>query len=439
MLSFRSFLTATLLLATAQSAAKEPAYYDSLRLVSAMRDDERMLRLGRAEKLRQSKLSEQDVQCLERLEYSEITAIAAQQISGNLTAAEVQDAIGYFQSAAGRKFVQRELASLGEAQFTTSDQAELERFKQRPAGRKLLRDVILKNAAVQANVAARIDRQLQDCAFQRQNDIERELPEMSCQAQPVASPDNACLATYVAEGSGRKLRRASVEVNCRRDGRVLASRVSLPKPEPVALRWSMEGDLEILVDGKIKNAASPAGSGPKVSFMSRQGNDPPLLECVPHLRGHPTLANSLPSNSTVGGWRTSARPGLCVMTARVPKEAAAGVGGDILLQFRRQRPAVAPFATTDLALIVEIDQQSEQPLLVNFGQKRLALIAQPPRQQHMLAGMAADALLEGLRSRPADLTVRSGAVPGYSIPVRAVDFEFAHTEFSECLATLARR
>jgi hypothetical protein len=124
------------------------------------------------------------------------------------------------------------------------------------------------------------------------------------------------------------------------------------------------------------------------------------------------------------------------MTARVMKEDAAGADGDILLQFRQQKPAMAPFASTDLALIVEIDQQSEQPLLVNFGQKRLTLMAHPPRQKHMLTGMAADTLLEGLRSRRAELTVRSGGAQSYSIPVRAADFEFAYTDFKECLASL---
>ena len=438
MLSLRSFLTTILLLAAVQSAAKEPAYYDSLRLVSAMREDERMLRSARAEKLQQTKLSEQDIECLDGLEYPAIADIAAWQIIDNMTIAEVRDALGYFQSSSGRKFVKRELGILGQEPFASADQAELEKFEQRPAGRKLFRDLIFKNAAVMAGVTARVDRHLEDCAFYRQNDAQREIPEKSCQSQPVASSDNICLATYAAEGSGRKPRRASVEVTCRNDGRVLTSRISLPKPEaPIALRWSADRDLEILVDGRIKNSSSAAGSGPAVSFASRQKSDPPLLACVTQLRGRPTLANSLPLNVTVGGWRTYGRPGLCLMTARVPKEEVPGADGDVLLQFRRQKPAVAPFATIDLALIVGIYQQSEQPLLVNFGQKRLALIAHPPQQQHMLAGMPAEVLLEGLRSRPVELTVQSDGAPSYSIPMRALDFDFAYAEFSECLASLA--
>jgi hypothetical protein len=126
------------------------------------------------------------------------------------------------------------------------------------------------------------------------------------------------------------------------------------------------------------------------------------------------------------------------MTARVLKNDVAGAEGDMLLQFRRQSPAVAPFATTDLALIVQIYQQSEQPLLVDFGQKRLTLIAHPPQQTHMLTGQAAEVMLQGLRSRPLELTVRGDGAPSYSIPVRRLDFDFAYAEFTDCLATLGR-
>jgi hypothetical protein len=247
------------------------------------------------------------------------------------------------------------------------------------------------------------------------------------------------LATYGAEGSGKKPQRAGVEVNCRRDGRILTSRINLPKPEtPIGLRWTTQRDLEILVDGKVKNAPALTGANPKVSFLSRQQSDPPLLECAPQMRGRPMLLNSLPAKANVGGWRAYAAPGLCLMTARVQKEAVAGADGDVLLQFRRQKPAVAPFATTELALVVELDQVGEQPLMVSFGQRRLSLIAQPPQQKHMLTGEPAEIMLDGLRSRSVELTVRGEGAQGYSIPMRALDFDFAYGQFSACLAALAR-
>jgi hypothetical protein len=442
MLSLRSFLfhsfhLTIVLVAAGPTVANELADYESLRLVSAMREDERLLRSALVEKLRRTGLSAQDMECLDRFDYPEITDIVASEINVKLTAAEVRDAIGYFQSASGRKLVKRELGTAGEVLFTKADQAELDKFKQRPAGRKLFRDLILKNAAAMAEVMARLDRHLQACAYRRQSDAERGIPTESCQARPVPSLDNVCLATYTAEGTSTKPERASVEVNCRNDGRLLTSRIRLPKPEArVALRWSDDRELEILLDGKIKSAAAPAGSSVKISFASRGKNDPPPLECVPLARGRPTLAETLPPNVTVGAWRAYSRPGLCLMTARVLKKEVAEADGDMLLQFRRQTPAVPPFATTELALVVEIYQQTEQPLQLDFGQKRLTLIAQPPHQTHMLAGQAAEVALQGLRSKPIELTVRRAGVPSYPIPVRRVDFDFAYAGFSECLAGL---
>jgi hypothetical protein len=437
MLSLRSVLVTTFLLAAGHSVASELADYDSLRLVSAMREDERMVRSALAERLRRTGLSEQDMECLDSFDYPEITQIVASDISLQMTAAEVRDALGYFQSPSGRKIVRRELGILGETPFTTADQTQLEKFKQRPAGRKLFRDLILQNASAMAAVMARLTRHLEDCAFNRRSDVERGIPEVGCQARPVASSDNSCLATYTVEGSRVKAQRASVEVNCRNDGRILTSRIGLPNPaNPIALRWRNDRELEILVDGKARNASASAGSSVKVSFVSRKKNDPPLLECVPGTRGLPTLAGTLPLNVTVGGWRAYGRRGLCLMTARVLKKEVAGADGDVLVQFRRQTPAVPPFATTDLALVVQIYQQTEQPLLVDVGQRRLALIAQPPRQMHMLAGQTAEVVLQGLRSNPVELTVRSAGAPGYSIPLRCPDFEFAYAEFSECLANL---
>ena len=157
MLSFRSFLATALLLSTVPVSAKELAYYDSLRLVSAMREDEVILRMARADKSQRVKLNPQDQQCLDSLEFPELTEIVARQIGYMLTAAEVQDAISYFQSSSGRKFVRRTLGILGETQFTMLDQAEHERFKQRPAGRKLLADLIFRDPALIAEVTQRVD------------------------------------------------------------------------------------------------------------------------------------------------------------------------------------------------------------------------------------------------------------------------------------------
>src|SRR5687767_8614342 len=116
MISRRSLLIAALLLAAChqQSLAKEPAYYDSLRLVGAMREDELMLLAVRAAKALRNQPIEQDAKCFDDYEHPDLTDIPARQISEKLTPSEVEDALRYFQSAGGRKFVRRnELALTG--------------------------------------------------------------------------------------------------------------------------------------------------------------------------------------------------------------------------------------------------------------------------------------------------------------------------------------
>ena len=305
-----------------------------------------MLRSALVQKLRRTGLSEQDMECLDRFDYPEITDIVASEIGGKMTAAEVRDAIGYFQSSSGRKVVKRELGMAGEVPFTAADQAELRKVQATTRrSQAVARSHSEECSGDGGGDGTTRPSSPRTVRFVGKAMSMRGIAQESCRARPVASSNNVCLATYTAEGSGGKTERASVEVNCRNDGRVLTSRTSLPNPEaPVALRWSNDRELEILVDGKIKVVSAAAGSSVKVSFASRQRNDPPFLECVPRTRGRPTLAETLPSNVTVGAWRAYGRPGLCLMTARVLKKEVAGADGDMLLQFRRQTPAVPPFA-----------------------------------------------------------------------------------------------
>src|SRR5688500_15005091 len=85
MLSLRSFCVIAWVLVAGQGVAKDLADYDSLRLVGAMREDERMLRSALAEQLRRTALSEQDMDCLDRFEYPRITDIVASEISARMT------------------------------------------------------------------------------------------------------------------------------------------------------------------------------------------------------------------------------------------------------------------------------------------------------------------------------------------------------------------
>jgi hypothetical protein len=441
MFPFRSvFLAALVLTASCTREAEQPPpeYFDSLRLVSAMREDELMVLVVRSAKAARNEIDARDTVCLDRYDFPELTDIPARRITDTLTAPEVEDALKYFQSAGGRKFVRRaelELTGkLADAEaLTAAEQAELEQFKQRPAGRKLLRDRITADTASMEQATTRFDLYAENCAYERQSASERIEPPMVCRSKAVASADHVCLANYTAQGSGAS-REARVEVDCRHHGKSLRSEIGMPPHSPVALRWSASRELQILIQDDNLRIVSSGGAQAtqRFSVAIRKRGDPPVLECLP-ARG--SIATSLPFGMAIASWRAHRQPGSCFMTARVPKEQMPGAEADVLLQFRRHQTAALPFATSRLVLIAQIQEMKERPAHVSLGSSPLALIDHgPPR--HMLVGKDAEALLQSLASQPGQLTVQPEGASPYSVPISRQDFDFAYPDFSACLAGL---
>jgi hypothetical protein len=446
MLSRRSLVIAALLLIGFHqpSIAKEANYYDSLRLVNAMREDELMLLAVRAAKALRNEPVEQDAKCFDRYQYPELTDIPARQISEQMTDSEVADALRYFQSDAGRSFVRRnELALIGKVAgapgLSTAEHVELERFKRRSAGRKLLGKLITRQPKSMAEAISRVNQHLDHCTYLRHTEAERQGSPASCKSKMVASQDNVCLASYAALGNAAKPDSATVDVSCRHHGRMLTTQIDLAPEFRVALRWSKSRELEILVEAKNVRFNQPNRGDLIQRFRMdlRKPNDPPVLDCLPVSPDYPTLAEVLPLSTTVAAWRTYRAPGLCMMTARVPKEDVPGADGDMLLQFRQQKRAALPFATSRLALVVQIYQSgNERPLLIDAGKDRLAMIEHAPQMTHLLTGKPAETLLQGLKTKPAELTVAPEGAASYPIPIRRQDFDFAYRDFSECLTGL---
>jgi hypothetical protein len=399
-----------------------------------MREDELMLLAVRSAKA--SAFDPQDAACLDRYEFPELTDIPARRISDGLTASEVEDALKYFQSASGRKFVRRaelELTGkLAEAeQLTAAEQAELEQFKQRRAGRKLLQDRMTADAPSMTEATARFDRYVENCVYERQSESERLTPNAVCKSKAIASADNVCLARYVAQGSGAN-REASVETECRHHGKSLRSTIEMPPDSPVALRWSPSRELQVLIQNDRLRIVSQTGTTAtqRFSVAVRKRGDPPVLDCLPE-----SFAPTLPMSTTIATWRAHGGPGMCFMTARIRKDDIPGAQADVLVQFRRSQAAALPFATSQLAFVAQINETNDQPNHLSFGSSPLALIGQQP-QLHMLEGKDAEALLQSLGSQPGQLTVKPEAAPEYSFALSRQDFDFAYADFSECLAGL---
>jgi hypothetical protein len=431
--------------------AAEPTYFDSLRLVAAMREDELMLLAIRAtveKRIARGELKAEDVECLERMKFPEVTDIPARRISEKLTAAEVSDGLAFFQGFTGRKFVRRtELALTGRLRagseaFSAADAAALLAFKQQPAGHKLLGLRIGSNAVAMSEAIARMDPVLQDCAYEREVRTERRAAPGYCESRPLASTDHVCLATYVTKEKSDARHEAEIRVNCERDGRLLQSTIENPHPaKPVALRWEEPRQLVILIeDPKMRIVSSTRGesAAQRVRFASRQAGDPPALKCLPR-KYESTLETAFPVPSGVAAWRTYRDRDVCHMTSRVPEGAIPGQKGDVLLHFGQHKRPSLPFATTSLVFGAQISQPQRARLFLKHSTSRMDMIAMGNQQLHILEGRAATSLFNTLRSKASQISVQPSVGNTYVIPVSQQDFTFAVHEFEACLKSLGAK
>lgn len=438
-------ITLALLGVHAKGIAGEPTYYDALRLVAAMREDELMLLAIRAtadKRVTRGEIKQEDIACLEALEFPEVTDIAARRISERLSAAEVTEAIAFFQGASGRQFTRRrELFLTGKpaaaGSLTATDAAAVTAFKGTSAGRKLLTQRITSNAGAMREALARVDPLFGECAYEREVRAERAYPTGYCESRPVASADHVCLAKYVTREKSTSRHVAEIEVNCLRDGQALRSTIEYSRPQaPVALRWEDPRRIVILVDDpkiRIVSSHSPESAPQRFRFASRQAGDPPVVKCLPKDFDH-SLASVLPMPTGVGSWRSYRSNGVCQMTARV-RGGVPGVMEHVLLHFRQQKRPAHPFASTSLVFAAQLFLPSSQVMLAQ-GSNRMQLIDSSNQQVHMLEGRAATSLLNALRTQPAQVEAKPIVGAAYAIPVSQEDFAFALRDFEACVKSL---
>jgi hypothetical protein len=438
-------MTLALLGVHAKGIAGEPTYYDALRLVAAMREDELMLLAISAtadKRVTRGEIEQEDIACLEALEFPEVTDIAARRISGQLSAAEVTEAIAFFQGASGRQFTRRRELFLGGMlpageSIAAADAAAVTAFKNTSAGRKLLTERITNDAGAMSEALARIDPVLSDCAYEREVRAARGYPTGYCESRPIASADHICLAKYVTKERSSARHAAEIEVSCTRDGRGLRSQIGLDLPEiPVALQWEDPRRIVILVDDpkiRIVSANSPESAPQHFRFAPRGAGDPPVVKCLPKDFDH-SLASVLPMPTGVGAWRSYRSNGVCQMTSRV-RNGVPGVMEHALLHFRQQKRPAHPFASTSLVFAAQLYLPSSQVMLAQ-GSNRMQLIDASNQQIHMLEGRAATSLLNALRNQPAQVDAKPIAGEAYAIPVSQEDFAFALRDFEACVKSL---
>jgi hypothetical protein len=149
-----------------------PSQSDAIKLVRAMREDEFLLANVRHQMNTDTRpLSKVQRACMESLKPTDISSAMAVAVQEQLSAAEVKDAIEYYESEAGRKFTDIAFANIEQpielADFmkvmTVDEALSLRKFLVLSASRKLMQDKIIQQPASMTRVTRRVRELLESC------------------------------------------------------------------------------------------------------------------------------------------------------------------------------------------------------------------------------------------------------------------------------------
>jgi len=165
----RLFCIAALLAATA--AVADPSAGRALTLTSLMRTDE-FLANAATDGVRRAqpdgKVRDAAHVCAEQIDRARFTAVVAKLFAERLSVDELDQAIEFYRTEAGKKYTRRifdRTAGKPAEQLTTGEQMRINQFSQSASGRKLLTSAVLEDAEeVRTTTVAAINDALLKCA-----------------------------------------------------------------------------------------------------------------------------------------------------------------------------------------------------------------------------------------------------------------------------------
>ncbi len=254
-------------------------------LVRLMREDEVILMLS-GQAAAKDKLKSR---CVARLPLAELTETIGEAITVALSAEEIEEAVSFFQTDAGRKFTEIKYVQLRDElqpsdprlhTLSVPEELALAEFVKRPAGRKLIREHATLHSTVKGEVF--------DYIVHCEQLLTGQAPATFCRSEPVVTADQTCSASYsVTQSAGEDARHTLVDVSCD-DGKV-ASRALIAEfvgqHETIGLAWQDDHTLEVLLPPGIKTVRKDLAShydGPKQKYLyrARKPTDAPAASCV---------------------------------------------------------------------------------------------------------------------------------------------------------------
>jgi hypothetical protein len=271
---------------TQWSAAWPKPSESALNLVRLMREDETVLAAAR-QGVATDKVKSR---CLARMQPAALTSPIGSVIMLQMTPEEVDEAVRFFQTDAGRKTTEIKLGQVRDGiedpfdsrlpQLSLPEMRALPDFAKGPAGSKLM-----KEKKISAHVGIRAE--LYDYVQRCESVLTGALPSTFCTSTPVMAASGNCGALYsVTQRAGEKLRRTHLQVACK-DERSSAHAFIAElegQHETIGFAWTDERTLEVLLPPGVKvvrkDAESHSNTKQRFMYRDRKATDVPAAACV---------------------------------------------------------------------------------------------------------------------------------------------------------------
>jgi len=268
------------------SAAWPKPSESALNLVQLMREDETVLiavRQGVAK-------DKAKTRCLARMPQASLASAIGSAIMLQMSAEEIDEAVRFYQSEAGRKATEIKLGQVRDGiedpfdprlpQLSLPEMQAVAEFGKGSAGRKVMQKKVSAHVGVRAEVY--------DYVTRCEAVIAGDSPSRFCESEPVFVPGRACTAAYyVTQRAGEKSRHTNVHVLCQTplgvpSGSFIAEFEG--QHETIGFIWRDESTLEVLLPPGVKTLRKQAESygSPKQRFLyrDRKATDAPAAACV---------------------------------------------------------------------------------------------------------------------------------------------------------------
>jgi hypothetical protein len=270
---------------TQWSAAWPKPSESALNLVRLMREDETVLiavRQGVAKDKVKSR-------CLARMQPAALTSPIGSVIMLQMTPEEINEAVRFFQSDAGRKATEIKLGQVRDGiedpfdsrlpQLSLPEMQALVEFAKRSAGRKVIKEKVSVHVGIRA--------ELYDYVQRCEGVLTGEMRSTFCTSRPATAANGSCWAAYsVTQRAGEKLRRTHLHVSCKDELSTSQSFIAEleGQHETIGFAWTDERTLEVLLPPGVKvvRKDTESYSTPKQRFVyrDRKATDPPAAACI---------------------------------------------------------------------------------------------------------------------------------------------------------------